>query len=186
MDIAQAKRRENIAEYILYLWQVEDLLRALQFSPEAIYSQLIAPRSELSEEQKPTFLMWYLDIAGLLRQEGKVEKGHLEHTLHLIQDLHDLHLQLLKLPAGAHYRTTFARLESELPRLRAVMGNPGMSDTELCFRALYATMLYRIKGQGDRPAVADTIDLISPAIGELAAMYGKVERGEIDLYKDKE
>ena len=34
MDIALAKRRENIAEYILYLWQIEDLLRALQFSPE--------------------------------------------------------------------------------------------------------------------------------------------------------
>lgn len=186
MDIAQTKRRENIAEYILYLWQVEDLLRALQFSPEAIYSQLIAPRAELGEEQKPTFLMWYLDIAGLLRQEGKEEKGHLEHTLHLIQDLHDLHLQLLKLPAGEHYRTTFARLESELPRLRAVIGNPGMSDTELCFRALYAAMLYRIKGQGDRPAVADTIDLVSPVIAELAAMYGKVERGEIDLFKDKE
>ena len=31
MDIAQAKRRENIAEYILYLWQLEDLLRALHF-----------------------------------------------------------------------------------------------------------------------------------------------------------
>ena len=25
MDIAQAKRRENVAEYILYLWQIEDL-----------------------------------------------------------------------------------------------------------------------------------------------------------------
>ena len=42
MDIAKAKRRENIAEYILYLWQLEDLLRALQFSPEAIFSTLIA------------------------------------------------------------------------------------------------------------------------------------------------
>ena len=186
MDIAQAKRRENIAEYILYLWQVEALLRALQFSPEAIYSQLIAPRTELSEEQKPVYLMWYLDLAGLLRQEGKEEKGHLEHTLHLIQDLHDLHLQLLKLPAGEHYRKTFARLEGELPRLRAMMGNPGMSDTELCFRALYAVMLYRIKGQGDRLAVADTIDLVSPVIAELAAMHGKVERGEIDLFKDSE
>ena len=28
MDIAKSKRRENIAEYILYLWQLEDLLRA--------------------------------------------------------------------------------------------------------------------------------------------------------------
>ena len=30
MDIALAKRRENIAEYILYLWQIEDLLRGDQ------------------------------------------------------------------------------------------------------------------------------------------------------------
>ena len=186
MDIAQAKRRENIAEYILYLWQPEDLLRALQFSPEAIYSQLIAPRKDLDETRRPVFLMWYMDIVNLLREEGKEEKGHLEHTLHLIRDLHDLHLQLLKLPVGAHYRTTFARLEPELPRLRQIIGNPGMSDTELCFRALYATMLYRIKGEGDKSAVADTIEFISPVIGELAAMHGKVERGEIDLFKQSE
>ena len=182
MDIAQVKRRENIAEYILYLWQLEDLLRALQFSPEAVYSQLVAPRKELTEEQKSAHLMWYMELTTLLRQEGKEEKGHLEHTLHLIADLHDLHLQLLKLPAGAHYRATFARLEPELPRLRAIVGNPGMSDTELSFRALYAAMLYRIKGEGDKSAVADTLEYISPVIGELAAIHGKVERGELDLF----
>ena len=121
MDIAKAKRRENIAEYILYLWQLEDLLRALQFSPEAIFSTLIAPRKDIGEEQKHVFLLWYMDLANLLRQEGKEEKGHLEHTLHLIQDLHDLHLQLMKLPVGAHYRQTYARLEPELPRLRSVL-----------------------------------------------------------------
>ena len=171
MDIAQAKRRENIAEYILYLWQLEDLLRALQFSPEAIFSTLIAPRKDIADEQKHVFLLWYMDIANLLHQEGKDEKGHLEHTLHLIGDLHDLHLQLMKLPVGEHYRRTYARLEPELPRLRAVLGNPGMNDTELCFRALYAAMLYRIKGEGEKSAVADTLEFISPVIAELADMH---------------
>ena len=71
-----------------------------------------------------------------------------------------------------------------MPRLRAVIGNPGMSDTELCFRALYAAMLYRIKGEGDKTAVTDTLEFISPVIAELADIYGKVERGEIDLYKN--
>ena len=116
MDIAQAKRRENIAEYILYLWQLEDLLRALQFSPEAIFSTLIAPRKDIAEEQKHVYLLWYMDIANLLHQEGKDEKGHLEHTLHLIGDLHDLHLQLMKLSVGEHYRQTYAKLEPELPQ----------------------------------------------------------------------
>ena len=40
MDIAKTKRRENIAEYILYLWQLEDLLRALQFRSEEHTSEL--------------------------------------------------------------------------------------------------------------------------------------------------
>ena len=121
--------------------------------------------------------------AGEGHQEGKDEKGHLEHTLHLIGDLHDLHLQLMKLSVGEHYRQTYAKLEPELPRLRAVVGNPGMNDTELCFRALYAAMLYRIKGEGDKQAVTDTLEYISPVIANLADMYGKVERGEIDLFK---
>ncbi len=86
---------------------------------------------------------------------------------------------------GEHYRRTFAKLEPELPRLRGVLGNPGMNDTELCFRALYATMLYRIQGQGGKTAVTDTLEVVSPVIAELAAMYGKAERGELDLFKDR-
>lgn len=183
MDIARAKRRENIAEYILYLWQLEDLLRALQFSPEAIYSQLVAPRRDLTEEQKSLHLTWYMELAALLREERKEESGHLDHTLHLIADLHDLHLRLGELPAGARYRALYARLAPELPRLRGVLGRSDMNDTELCFRALYAAMLYRIKGRGGESAVADTIECVSPAVAELASLYGKAERGELDLFE---
>lgn len=185
MDIAQAKRKENIAEYILYLWQIEDLLRAMQFSPEAIYSQLVA-RREVSEEQKQIFLLWYMDIVNLLREEGKEERGHLNHTLHLIADMHNLHLQLLQLPIGEHYRSTFARLEPELPRLRQIVGGAEMTDTELCFRALYAAMLYRIKGDGEKGAVKDTIEFVSPVVAELSSYYRKVETGEINLFEGAE
>ena len=184
MDIAQSKRKENIAEYILYLWQVEDLLRALQFSPEAIYSQLVAPR-QIEEEQKHVYLLWYMDIVNLLKNEGKEESGHLEHTLHLIGDMHNLHLQLMQNPVGEHYRTTFARLAPQLPMLRTLVKKEDVCDTEICFRALYAAMLYRIKGDKKRAeAINDTIELVSPVVAELAAMYGKVERGEIDLFEN--
>jgi hypothetical protein len=182
MDIAQSRRKENIAEYILYLWQLEDLLRALQFSPEAIYSQLVAPR-EVEEEQKQIFLLWYMDIVNLLREEGKEQSGHLDHTMHLISDLHNLHLQLMELPLGEHYRTTFAQLAPHLPVLRATLDKEEASATEICFRALYAAMLYRIKGTGEK-AVADTLEFVSPVVAELSAIYRKVERGEVDLFKE--
>ncbi len=182
MDIAKTKRRENIAEYILYLWQLEDLLRALQFSPEAIYSKLVDPRSDIDDSQKHTLLVWYMDIANLMREEGKEESGHLEHTMHIIADLHNLHLQLMKFPIGARYRAHYAALEPELEGLRSILGRAGMSDTELCFRALYATMLYRIKGE-ENSVANDTITLISPVIAELAHIFRRVENGEDDLFK---
>ncbi len=181
MDTAQALRKSNIAEYILYIWQLEDMFRALQFSPEAIYSQMVAPRN-LDAQSKEVVLAWYMDIVELLRKEYKEDKGHIEHTMHLVADLNNLHLQLMKLPIGARYRTLYARLEEVLPDLRAIFGSD-ISDIELSFRALYATILYRIKGEAGKGAVADTIEYISPVVAELASIYGKSERGEIDLFE---
>jgi hypothetical protein len=184
MDIAQLKRKENIAEYILYLWQIEDLLRALQFSPEAIYSTLVKPR-KLDSTHEQMLLAWYLDIANLLVQEKKEQSGHLDHTLHLISDLHDLHLRLMQQQEiGEDYRKRYSAFVEHLSSLRARLGKESeMSDTELCFRALYAAMLYRIKGEGEK-AVADTIEVVSPVIALLTDYYHKVEKGEIDLFKE--
>lgn len=182
MDIAQQKRSENVAEYVLYIWQLEDLLRAMQFSPEAVFTALVAPR-EADDKWKLAALEWYMDIANLLQKEGKEESGHLDHTLHIIADLNDLHLTLMQQPVGKEYRGLFAKLAPELPRLRETLGKD-VSDIELAFRALYAAMLYRIKGE--KGEVADEVTAhISPVIAKLSDLYHKAERGEIDLYKSE-
>ena len=183
MYIAQAKRKENIAEYILYLWQLEDLLRALQFSPEAIWNKLVLPQVSDDPHKQNDLLVWYMDICALLREEGKAQNGHLDHTLRLIADLHDLHTELLQAPAGEHYRTLYSALQSELVPLRAAAGKENISDIELAFRALYAVMLYRIKGDGSKENTnSEIIGLISPLIGELARIFHAVERGELDIW----
>ena len=85
---------------------------------------------------------------------------------------------------GEDYRNRYVMLAQHLPALRARLGKESeMSDTELCFRALYAAMLYRIKGEGEE-AVADTIEVISPVIASLTNYFHKVEKGKIDLFKE--
>lgn len=182
MYIAQSKRKENIAEYILYLWQIEDLLRALQFSPEAVYSQLVQKREGISEADKQTLFLWYMDIANLLREEGKESTGHLEHTLHLINDLNNLHLELLTLPVGERYRVLYSRLAGELPAIKKKLSNDDINDIEVCFRALYSVVLLRIKNRDqDNQYITDVLELISPLIAELTTVFHKIERGEIDM-----
>lgn len=206
MLIAKKKRRENIAEYILYLWQLEDMLRALELSPERIREALVEPQTELDDQQKEALWLWYTDMVNLLRTEGKERSGHLEHTLHLVADLDDLHRHLLASPVGREqgYDRVFAPLAAELPRLKAAIagkeGDPTtISDMEACFRALYLAMLYRLRhntaaGEGDSsPAasesseeryVRDVLEVVSPVVARLAAIHGAAERGELDLYKD--
>lgn len=185
MFIARQKRKENIAEYILYLWQLEDLLRALEFNPDRIWCEIVEPQKELSDEQKQMLFFWYMDMVNLLKSEGKAEHGHLEHTLHLINDLYDLHLRLQKLPVGKEYVRCFARLAPELPRLKSILGKGEMNDMEICFRALYSVVLLRLKNNDGRDTayINDVIELISPVVALLARIYKQVETGEIDLYK---
>ena len=183
MYIAQAKRKENIAEYILYIWQLEDLLRALQFSPEAIWNKLVMPQVPDDTHKQNDLLVWYMDICSLLREEGKTQSGHLEHTLRLIADLQDLHNELLQAPSGERYRTLYSALVPELATLRVAAGKNDMSDIELAFRALYAVMLYRIKGDDSKENTnSQIIGLISPVIGELTRVFHAVERGELDIW----
>lgn len=183
MIIAKQKRKDNIAEYIIYLWQLEDLLRALNFDAGRIYTTLVEPHTELDQEQKEMLLFWYIDMVNLLKSEGKAEIGHLEHTIHLISDLNELHLRLLAgLEEGEVYREKFALLKSELPKIRVLIKERDISDIELCFRVLYAVMLERLKGE-DKTFIKDTLELISPVIALLASLYKKVEKGKIDLFK---
>ncbi|MBQ8864465.1 MAG: DUF4924 family protein [Rikenellaceae bacterium] len=179
MDIAQSKRSENIAEYILYLWQIEDLLRALEFDEQAIDRVLVAPRG-FSESKAMLFRSWYVEMGNLLRREGKAESGHLDHTLHLIADIQDLARRLTKLEIGKEYRRAMEALEPLLPELKSKMAGKEIGDVELCFRALYASILYRMKGEHSE-LTDQVVKVISPVIAELARVYKGVEEGTIEL-----
>lgn len=178
MNIARKKRKENIAEYILYIWQLEDLLRALEFSPERIYATLIEPNKEMDSQTQQQTLDWYMDMVNLLQTEGKRTKGHLEHTEHLIADLEDLHQHMLRTQKGKKYAATFATLAPELSKL-----GEG-KDIELCFRALYSVILCRLKGTDNKQYITDVLELVSPVIAQLVSIYHQVERGELDPYEE--
>lgn len=187
MFIARKIRKENIAEYILYIWQIEDLIRACRFDAGQIYATLLEHNTTIDDTQKSEALNWYTDLAALMCEEGKQQIGHIDHTLHLINDLNDLHLRLLKLPVGEDYRAVFTPLEKELPKIRGFLTSGAeMNDIELCFRALYSVMLLRMKHSDKKEHIDDVMELVSPLIARLALIYRQVEKGEIDLYKGTE
>ena len=58
MIIARQKRKENICEYLLYMWQVEDLIRANHFDMEEIRRNVLS-RYQQPEETMREIEQWY-------------------------------------------------------------------------------------------------------------------------------
>lgn len=118
-------KRENIAEYILYLWQLEDYLRAF---PE--------------KAQENTELMELLDM---MHQEGIIAGGHLQLAKNALSELEDLHEELLD--TEAPYRAVILHIEPALNILKSKTDRPTMSDVEACLTLLYQVMMLRLKQQ---------------------------------------
>lgn len=106
MIIASQKRKENIAEYLLYMWQIEDIIRAYKLDIDTIDEQIVS-KYNVPDDKKKEIREWYESLVDMMRREGVVESGHLQLNKNVIIDLTDLHLALLKSPKEPFYGATF-------------------------------------------------------------------------------
>lgn len=127
-------KKNNIAEYILYLWQIEDYLRAF---PE---------QAEFNQELH--------DLSEMMHQENIVEKGHLQLAQNALNELEDLHNDLLD--QEATYRAAIIKLTPSLNILKAKTDRPTMSDIEACLVLLYQIMLLNLQ---KRPISSETLEV---------------------------
>jgi hypothetical protein len=69
MFIAQELRKSNIAEYLLYMWQIEDTIRAFGCSLTRIKQEYVA-RFDYDDEQKEEEIDWFGNLIRMMNQEG--------------------------------------------------------------------------------------------------------------------
>ena len=91
MLIARQKKKENIAEYLLYMWQVEDIIRACGGDMNLIRQRIIDGYQGLTDETRQEMTDWYENLCEMMRIEGVMEKGHLQINKNVIIELTDLH-----------------------------------------------------------------------------------------------
>lgn len=185
MIIAQAKRRENIAEYLLYMWQVEDMIRAFNLDIDLIKKNII-DHYDVDEQQRKAIVDWWEGLVMMMQHEGKQQQGHLQVNINTLNTLADLHDKLLKNAAKyPEYGAEFYRTLPFIVELRSKTPQDQQAgELETCFNALYGTLLLKLQG---KPVSKDTqvaIAQISHFIGVLAAYYKKDE--EKPLFEDEQ
>lgn len=184
MYIASAKRKENIAEYLLYMWQIEDIIRANGLDIDKIKSTVIDPQSQLDENQKRQLTEWYESLIDMMHREDVSQSGHLQLNKNVMIQLVELHSALLKDPRFPEYTKKFYEALPYIVELRGKAGEERKGEIETCFNALYGMLMLRLK---KREVSAETMDAIGKISSFIAILSHYFHLNEADqLFKDED
>ena len=182
MITASEKKRENIAEYLLYMWQIEDLIRAFGLDLDRIERDIVGRYEGLEPGKRKEMLEWYESLIDMMRREGVEKSGHLQLNRNVIIALDDLHRRLMADPKFARYHAEFDKTLPYIVEIRSKAGENKADEIETCFNALYGLMLLRMQHKEVTPATAEAATQISRFLATLAAYYKKDYNDE--LFKD--
>lgn len=166
---ALKKRKENIAEYIIYMYQMEDLLRAYQFNLDDINQYVIA-HYPISQEEKNEALNWFTALAEKMKLENIEIKGHLSEVQEKVDMLAELHWSFLK--SDRDYFQLYNAAKPYVIDLVIEAGNenPG-HEIQLCLNAIYGLLLSRIHGREVPDEILQTTNSFGAVLRYLTEAY---------------
>ena len=176
MIIAEQKRKENIAEYILYMYQVEDMIRANKLDLELIEQTLIS-RFEVAYEVKREMREWYKTLIAMMKDEQKEESGHLNILENSVDQLDELHRQILDQGVDTSYKEISKRAGMHIEALRMRSGQGNDNDIQVALNGLYGLLLLKLKKTIITDETMKAFDAIKELIAELSSRY--MERARI-------
>lgn len=180
MFVAQELRKKNIAEYLLYMWQIEDTIRAFDCSLGRIRKEYI-DRFDYTDEQKEEESDWFGSLIRMMNQEGCREQGHLQINKNVMQQLQELHVQLLSSPKFPFYNSEYYKVLPFIVELRNRGASKDENEIETCFNSLYGVMMLRLQKKEITPNTQHAITEISTFIGMLNDYYLKDKQEPLEF-----
>lgn len=180
MFIANQLKTTNRAELLLYLWQIEDIIRAYDCDIDRLKEGYLT-RFELDEAQKGELIKWYADLCTMMREEGVKEQGHLQICKNVLINLEDLHGQLLNSSKFPYYKEMYYRVLPFIVELRKKGVNQEDTELQVCFNALYGYMMLRLKQQEISEETQTAVKHISTLLGQLSDYYLKDKQEPLEF-----
>ena len=180
MFIAKQLRKKSIAEYLLYMWQIEDIIRAMGCSLPLIRKAYISKFTDYTDEQKEDEIDWFGNLVRMMNEEGKRDQGHLNINDIIVRDLVDLHQRLLQSNRFPIYNAEYYKVLPFIVELRG-KGDKNISEIETCLDALYGIMMLRMQKKEISPETEHAIKEISTFVGMLSDYYLKNEAEGLDF-----
>ena len=135
MRLANSKKENNIAEYIIFMYQTEDLIRSFGMDIERIKKDLISLTPK-DEDEKEELGEWYNTIITTMKQEGIVSSGHLHEVQNLVSALQLLYRTLKKEDDAFQALTTTVQPFFD-------KNNVNNNEVSICFNGMYGYLILK-------------------------------------------
>lgn len=181
MFISKDLKKQNITAYLLYMWQVEDLIRAYNCDAERLKSEYVPRFTQYTPEQREELARWYTDLVEMMRSEGVMQKGHLQINRNIILLLTDLHNELLHSTKQPFYSAAYYKALPFIVELRSKGSSQDNPELENCFEALYGVLLLRMQQKPVSSETEKAVAEISKLMTMLSEYYKQDQEGTLEL-----
>ena len=154
------------------MWQIEDTIRAFDCSLSRIRHEYI-DRFDYTDEQKEDVADWFGHLIRMMNEEGCREKGHLQINRVTLQQLVDLHVQLLDSSKFPFYQSEYYKVLPYIVELRNKGAHREENEIETCLNSLYGVMMLRLQKKEISPDTQHAVKEITTLIGMLSDYYKK-------------
>lgn len=184
MLIAQEKKRTNIAEYILYMWQIEDIIRSNHFDLSQIDNTVIK-KFNVPLEVQYEIKLWYQNLIEQMMREGIADRGHLKNTMTHVDELNNLHNSLLTTIQDTEYQEKYLQTKDNISNFIIKSGGEGKNEIHACFNALYGYLLLKLKKAEISKATKEAMVTFSGLLAILVDRYNKLQKGELTILSEE-
>jgi hypothetical protein len=178
MFISAKIKEKNIAEYVLYMWQIEDIIRACGLDIEIIDKTIIQPQ-EISDEDKKALKKWYKDFCNKMVLQRIQTVGHLHEVADVSMELTYLHNSLLSYYKDEKYISLFSEAEKFVEEYKSVSKTPNASNIELFFSALYGKLMLKLRGKEISESSEEAFDAFRKVLGYLSIKFNEMKEGKL-------
>jgi hypothetical protein len=168
-SVADKKKSQNIGEYLIYLYQMEDLIRSYRGNMEEI-KQYVISHYPVSEKEREEIFLWFESILEQMKSQGIMEKGHLKELRDLVENLANLHWKLLK--TDKIYFETYDKIKPFI--LDAILASDGVNpgnEIQICLNGVYGLLLCRLMGKKVSDAQVKTAEVFGEVLSLLNFHY---------------
>lgn len=169
MIVARKLRKQNITAYIIYMFQVEDIIRAYGLDVDRICKEYL-PKFQYTEEQIAEQRDWYAGLIRMMQEEGVKENGHVQVVKNTLLLMADRHRELLADPKQPFYSAAYYKALPYIVELRSKGRNKEKDEIENCVDALYGATVLKMQGR----ELSDETKLALQPITHLLEMLSKL------------